>query len=51
MWLAGQNMFPRPTVILDFEDFVESLALNKTDIINAGCDGNEIEILHLSFNS
>lgn len=38
-------MFPRPTVLLDFEDFVESLVLNKTDIINPGCDGNEIETL------
>lgn len=36
--LMGRNMFPRPTVLLDFEDFVESLVLNKTDIINPGCD-------------
>ncbi|XP_031225314.1 uncharacterized protein LOC116089866 [Mastomys coucha] len=36
--LMGRNMAPRPTVLLDFEDFVESLILNKTDIINPGCD-------------
>ncbi|XP_028612713.1 uncharacterized protein LOC114612040 [Grammomys surdaster] len=36
--LMGRNMAPRPTVLLDFEDFVESLLLNKIDIINPGCD-------------
>lgn len=41
-------MAPTPTMLLDFEDFVESLILNKTDIINPGCDGNETEILFLS---
>uniref|UniRef100_A0A8C6IBH6 Lipocalin/cytosolic fatty-acid binding domain-containing protein n=1 Tax=Mus spicilegus TaxID=10103 RepID=A0A8C6IBH6_MUSSI len=36
--LMGRHMAPTPTVLLDFEDFVESLILNKTDIINPGCD-------------
>ncbi|XP_052040643.1 uncharacterized protein LOC127686472 [Apodemus sylvaticus] len=36
--LMGRNMAPRPTVLLDFEDFVEGLLLNKSDIINPGCD-------------
>ncbi|XP_034349570.1 uncharacterized protein LOC117702584 [Arvicanthis niloticus] len=36
--LMGRSMALRPTVLLDFEDFVESLILNKTDIINPGYD-------------
>lgn len=36
--LMGRHMAPTPTMLLDFEDFVESLILNKTDIINPGCD-------------
>ncbi|XP_052040642.1 uncharacterized protein LOC127686471 [Apodemus sylvaticus] len=36
--LMGKNMTPRPTVILDFEDFVEFVQLKRTDIINPGFD-------------
>ncbi|XP_051022282.1 uncharacterized protein LOC127207039 [Acomys russatus] len=36
--LMGRMMAPRRTVLLDFEDLVENLGLNRTDIINPRCD-------------
>ncbi|XP_042130633.1 uncharacterized protein LOC121828538 [Peromyscus maniculatus bairdii] len=37
--LMGRNMAPKRTMLLDFEDTVENLGLNKTDIIHPKCDG------------
>ncbi|XP_027278534.1 uncharacterized protein LOC113830840 isoform X2 [Cricetulus griseus] len=39
--LMGRNMAPKRTLLLDFEDIVEDLGLNKTDIINPRCDAME----------
>ncbi|KAL1765384.1 hypothetical protein HispidOSU_021751, partial [Sigmodon hispidus] len=36
---------PKQTTLLDFEDIVEDLGLNKTDIIHPKYDDNEIETL------
>ncbi|KAL6085459.1 hypothetical protein STEG23_004661, partial [Scotinomys teguina] len=36
--LMGRSMAPKRTMLLDFEDTVEDLGLNKTDIIHPKCD-------------
>lgn len=41
-------MAPKRTMLLDFEDTVDYLGLNRADIINPRCDGNETEILLIS---
>lgn len=41
-------MTPKRTILLDFEDTVECLGLNRADIISPRCDGNETEILLIS---
>lgn len=48
MYPAGHNMAPKRTMLLDFEDTVDYLGLNRADIINPRCDGNETEILLIS---
>ena len=48
MYPAGHNMTPKRTMLLDFEDTVEYLGLNRADIISPRCDGNETEILLIS---
>ncbi|XP_041911324.1 uncharacterized protein LOC119819745 [Arvicola amphibius] len=35
----GHNMVPKRTMLLDFEDTIEYLGLNRADIINPRCDG------------
>lgn len=44
-------MAPKRTMLLDFEEAVKYIGLNRADIINPGCDGNETEIFFRVSNS
>lgn len=42
-------MAPKRTMLLDFEEAVKYIGLNRADIINPRCDGNETEIFFSCF--